>query len=44
VTRCSFEADGIEKGLNRSLRLWFGGRSDALLQEKRYPRGRVLFI
>src|SRR6266702_473003 len=30
VTRCSSEGDGIEKGINRSLRFWFGGRSDAI--------------
>src|SRR5229473_5465046 len=30
VTRGSSEAGGIEKGLNRSLRFWFGGRSDAI--------------
>src|SRR6266436_6425414 len=30
VTRRSSEVDGIEKGLNGSLRFWFGGRSDAI--------------
>src|SRR5258708_4062646 len=30
VTRSSSEAGGTEKGLNRSLRFWFGGRSDAI--------------
>jgi len=30
VTRRSFEVQGIKKGLNRSLRFWFGGLSDAI--------------
>src|SRR5260370_2974553 len=29
-TRHSSVADGISKGLNRALRFWFGGRSDAI--------------